>query len=143
LAVDVLFSGDAWKEINSYEFQQILHGMGDRSIGMEAAQIIEIARWMKGRSKALKVRVESRGFRNQVATVIASALQPGLFSEIAIHEGMASFSYLLEKPVEYQEGADLFCLDLYKEFDLDRLEAVAEPVKFLHGPYLSAVPTRQ
>ena len=143
LAVDLLFSGDAWREINSYEFQQILHGTGDRSIGMEAAQLIEIAQWMKGRSNVAQARVESSGIRNQVATVIASALEPGLFSEIVIHEGMSSFSYLLEKPVEFQEAAELFCLDLYKDFDLDRLEAVAEPVKFIHGPYLSAVPTRQ
>ena len=31
----------------------------------------------------------------------------------------------------------------YKEFDLDLLEAVAEPVKFFHGPYLSAVAMQQ
>ncbi len=143
LAIDLLFSGDAWRGINSHEFQQILHGMGDRAIGLEAAQMIEIARWMKDQSNAPQVRVESSGIRNQVATVIASALEPGLFSEIIIHEGMASFSYLLEKPVEYQEAAELFCLGLYQEFDLDRLEAVAEPVKFLHGPYLSAVAMQQ
>ena len=46
--------------------------------------------------------------------------------------------YLLERPVEYHEAGDLFCLDLYKEFDLDRLEAVAAPTKFAHGAYLTA-----
>jgi len=143
LAIDFVFSGDAWREVNSDEFQQILHGTGDRSLGLEAAQLIEIARWIKGRSNTPQLRVECSGIRNQVATVIASALEPGLFSEIIIREGMASLGYLLDKPVEYREAAELFCLDLYKEFDLDRLEAVAGPVRFLHGPYLSAVPARQ
>jgi hypothetical protein len=143
LAIDLLFTGDAWREVNSFEFQQMLHGTGDRSIGMEAAQMIEIARWMKGQSNTPQVRVESSGLRNQVAATIASALEPELFSEIVIHEGMASLSYLLEKPVEYQEAAELFCLDLYKDFDLDRLEAVAAPAKFFHGPYLATVSKKQ
>ena len=63
-----------------------------------------------------------------------------MFSEIVIREGMASLNYLLEKPVEYHEAADLFCLDLYKEFDLDRLEAVAAPTNFVHGAYLALTP---
>jgi hypothetical protein len=36
----------------------------------------------------------------------------------------------LEKPVRYDVDApDLFCLDLYKDFDLDRLVLLAEPTK--------------
>jgi hypothetical protein len=31
----------------------------------------------------------------------------------------------LEKPVTYAQAPELFCLDLYKEFDIDRLEALA------------------
>src|SRR5438128_7899557 len=93
---------------------------------------------MKGRAKTSKVRLESNGMRNQVVALIAAALEPNLFSEIVIREGMASLSYLLEKPVEYHEAADLFCLDLYKDCDLDRLEAVATPTKFVHGAYLAS-----
>lgn len=137
LAVDLLFTGDAWAKIDSADYQQILHGIGDRPIGLEAAQLIEIARWIRERAGASKVRLETDGIRNQVAVLIASALQPGLFSEVVIRDGMASLSYLLEKPVEFQQAADLFCLDLYKEFDLDLLAAVAAPTHFVHGPYLT------
>ena len=132
LAVDLLFTGDAWRETDPADFQQILHALGDRGLGLETAQLIEIAQWLKSRSGSTKVRLESKGFRNQVAALIASALEPDLFSEIVIREGMASLNHLLEKPVKYQEAADLFCLDLYKEFDLDRLEIVAAPTKFVH-----------
>ncbi|PYV40138.1 MAG: hypothetical protein DMG06_21130, partial [Acidobacteria bacterium] len=141
LAVDLVFTGDAWKQTDSYGYQQMLHGIGDRPVGLEAAQLIEITQWMKGRSKTSKVRLESNGMRNQVVALIAAALEPNLFSEIVIREGMASLSYLLEKPVEYHEAADLFCLDLYKDFDLDRLEAAAAPTKFVHGMYLAVVPS--
>jgi dienelactone hydrolase len=137
LATDLLFTGDSWTKIDASDYEQILHGIGDRPIGMEAAQLIEVARWIKDRSRATRLRLESTGIRNQVATLIAAALQPELFSEVVIRDGMPSLSYLLEKPVEFSQAADLFCLDLYKEFDLDRIEAVAAPTRFVHGPYLT------
>ena len=137
LAADLLFTGDAWAKLDSADYQQILHGVGERPIGMEAAQLIEIARWIGRHAGLTQVRVETTGIRNQVAALIAAALEPELFSEVLIRDGMASLAYLLEKPVEFNQAADLFCLDLYKEFDLDRLESVAIPTRFVHGPYLT------
>jgi hypothetical protein len=132
LAVDLIFTGDAWEKTNSYGYQQMLHGTGDRALGLEVAQLIEISKWLRNRSSISQVRLESRGIRNQVVCLMAAALQPDLFSELVIREGMSSLSYLLEKPVEYDQAADLFCLDLYREFDLDYLETMAESVKILH-----------
>jgi hypothetical protein len=48
-----------------------------------------------------------------------------LFSTVVARNGMHSFSYLLDKPVEYKEAPDLFCLDLFKYFDLDRIAAIS------------------
>jgi hypothetical protein len=42
---------------------------------------------------------------------------------------MQSLSYLLDKPVPFRSAPELFCLDFYKYFDLDRLAAVAAPAK--------------
>jgi hypothetical protein len=42
---------------------------------------------------------------------------------------MSSLAYLLEKPVEFHQAPELFCFDLYKQFDLDRLAALAAPAK--------------
>jgi len=54
---------------------------------------------------------------------------PLLFSQLVTRRGMNSLAYLLAKPVIYEEAPDLFCLDLYKEFDLDSLVAMAAPTK--------------
>jgi len=40
-----------------------------------------------------------------------------------------SLGYLLDKGIHYQDAPDLFCLDLYKDFDIDTLAALAEPTK--------------
>jgi hypothetical protein len=129
LALDLLFTGDAWKDVDVSSYAQILDATGDRTIGLEAGQLIVIAHWMSGVGGGGKMRLESTGIRNQVVAQIAAALEPDLFSEMVIHEGMPSLGPLLGKPVTFQEAPDLFCLDLYKGFDLDRLTVMAAPTK--------------
>lgn len=128
LALDLMFTGSAWKGKDTFEFAQMLGGLGERPIGLQAAQLVRIARWAEQRSGTPKVRLEVAGIRNQAAALVAAALEPDLFSEITVRDGIRSFNYLLEKPVTYAQAPELFCLDLYKEFDIDRLEALAAPV---------------
>ena len=138
LALDLVFVGDAWSKSSQGPFYgpvgpalygQFVHSVGDRPLGLQAAQLIAIARWMQSRTGGAKVRLESTGIRNQVVALVAAALEPELFSNLLVHVGMRSLAYLLEKPVEFHEAAELFCLDFYKEFDLDRLEALGDPAK--------------
>ncbi len=128
LALDLLFTGSPWKGKDTFEFAQMLAGLGERPLGLQAAQLIRIARWAEQKSGTAKVRLELTGIRNQAAALVAAALEPDLFSEITVRQGIRSFSYVLEKPVTYAQAPELFCLDLYKEFDIDRLEALAAPV---------------
>jgi hypothetical protein len=52
-----------------------------------------------------------------------------MFSTLATYNGMQSLKYLLDKPVTYLAAPDLFCLDLYKNFDIDRLVLVTAPTR--------------
>ena len=127
LALDLTFFGDAWKDNEPSSYAQILDGEGDRPLGMQAAQLLRIANWFRDRAGVQRVRLEARGIRTQSIGLVAAALQPDLFSEVIAHEGAPSFAFLLQKPVTFDEAPELFCLDLYKEFDLDRLAAIAAP----------------
>ena len=129
LALDLLFIGDAWKNAEPYSYAQILGATGDRALGQQAAQLVEVTRWMKERGGASRVRLEVTGIRNQVAALVAAALEPELFSEMIVHEGMFSLGHLLESPVTFQGAPELFCLDLFRQFDLDRLVAMAPATK--------------
>ena len=132
LAVDLPFTGDAWHQDTTWMFEhtwlleQNLYAIGDRPLGIEAAHLIALANWIQHQS-AGKVRLETTGLRNQVVALVASALEPSLFSEVVIRDGMPSLRYLLDKPAKYEDAPDLFCLDLYKFTDLDRLAALAAP----------------
>ena len=56
---------------------------------------------------------------------------------------MTSLNYLLDTPVPYRSAPDLFCLDLYKYFDIDRLAALASPVKITSGRKAGPLPVRK
>ena len=127
LALDLTFFGDTWKDLEPFSYVQILDGEGQRAVGIQAAQLLAIAEWLRKRTGAQKVRLESRGIRTEGIALIAAALQPDVFSDVVVHEGMASLDYVLQTPVRFQDAPELFCLDLYKEFDIDRLAPMAAP----------------
>lgn len=126
VAADLPFHGDAWKDDSTWLFEQMINTTGARPLGIEAAHLIELARWLKQQG-APSVRLESTGMRSQVVSLVATALEPNLFSEVVVRNGMNSLRYLVDKPVKFHEAADLFCLDLYKSTDLDRLAALSKP----------------
>jgi hypothetical protein len=133
LALDLLFTGDmqAPKVPGFHGFVQFLAAQGERPLGMEAAQLVAVTRWLQKASGRRAVRLESAGMRSQVIALVAAALAPDLFSEVVIREGMPSLRYLLDAPVGYQSAPDLFCLDLYKRFDLDLLAKLAAPARVM------------
>ncbi len=62
--------------------------------------------------------------RSQINGLITAALEPDLFSRVEVRDGISSLRYLLDKPVNYRDAPDLFCLDLYRDFDVDTLSSV-------------------
>ncbi len=107
----------------------LLSAAGDRPLGIEAAQLIGVANWAREMYSPQSISVESVGIRNQVTALVAAGLEPAHFVELTISDGMQSLSYLLDVP--YQSAPDLFCLDLYKDFDIDSLAALGEPTKVI------------
>ena len=130
LAVDLLFTGSSSPQNpGASAYTQMLATVGDRPLGMEAAQLITIVDWLRKASGAGKVRLESTGLRSQTVALTAAALKPGIFSEIVIRSGAQSLKQLLDEPIEYQAAPDMFCLDLFQRFDLESLAAMAAPTK--------------
>jgi hypothetical protein len=123
LAVDLPFRGSAWSKESTWLFGQMLYALGERPLGVEASHLLALAGWMR-QSGAPRVRLETSGMRSQVVALVAAALEPDAFAEVVVRNGEKSLRHLIDKPVKYHEAADLFCLDLYKVTDLDRLAAL-------------------
>lgn len=128
LATDLLFFGDAATAPYYYPvYDRMLAMLGDRSLGMEAAQLTAIAAWLRKASGHQRGRLEVDGMRSQAVALVAAAIEPSLFSEIIVRNGLGSWAEILERTIRYQDEPELFCLDLYKYFDLDRLALLAIP----------------
>lgn len=132
LALDLLFTGEAAPDQPRYLLSEMLAAAGDRPLGLEAAQLAGIAQWAQGQFGPSRIRIESTGLRSQLEALVASALNPDLFSEVTSHHGVKSLRYLFDKPVHYEDAPDVFCLDLYRNFDIDSLSTIAKPAKMTH-----------
>ncbi|MGI8746394.1 MAG: alpha/beta hydrolase family protein [Bryobacteraceae bacterium] len=128
MAADLLFFGDAGTPKYYYPvYDRMLALLGDRSLGMQAAQLIGIVDWLRTASGHRAGRIEVNGIRTQAVTLAAAAMDPSMFSQITIRNGLSSWREVFDKPIRYQDQPELFCLDLFKYFDLDRLTAMAHP----------------
>ncbi len=142
VALDLVFHGDAAPPAREFELYPLLiSSMGQRALGLEAAQLIAVARWMRERSAGAPVRLDVTGKRSQVTALVAAALEPDLFAGIAVRDGMPSLQYLLDTPVRFEDAPDLFCLDLYRWFDIATLAELAAPAK-VSQTYLAASAAR-
>ena len=69
--------------------------------------------------------------------LVAATLEPGLFSTISVRDGMHSLSYALDLPVRFLQAPEIFCLDLYKDFDIDQLQTLAAPATVKVSKYVT------
>ena len=127
LALDLLFVGEMvpGQRPGSTGFAHVLSALGDRALGLQAAHLLAAGRWMQKLSGTRGVRVEASGMRTQVIALTAAALEPGAFSEVLVRNGVPSLRHLLDAPVEPRAAPELFCLDLYKRFDIEALAKLA------------------
>jgi dienelactone hydrolase len=134
LALDTVLNGATMpKQSDGAVWPMMLVTYGDRPLGLEVAQLLATARWLQKTSGQQAIRLETEGIRSQMVGLIAAALEPELFSNLVSNEVLGSLGELLEGPLVFRSTPDLFCLDLYKYFDIDRLEAMAVPTRIENG----------
>ena len=125
LALDLLFTGEMVPGPRASGFVNVIATTGGRALGIQAAQLIAAGRWMQKLSGQRNVRVEASGMRTQVIALTAAVLGSGVFSQILVRNGVPSLRHLLDAPVEPRSAPELFCLDLYRQFDIDVLAKLA------------------
>jgi hypothetical protein len=127
LALDLLFNGfNRPQTPDPTDWELLTASVGDRPLGLEVAQLIGVAHWMRTNGSQKKIEIETDGIRSAVIASAAAAIDPDTFSVITSHHAMKSFGYLLDVPVAFRAAPDLFCLDLYKYFDIDSIAAIAD-----------------
>ncbi|HDZ20381.1 hypothetical protein LCGC14_0397710 [marine sediment metagenome] len=123
----------------NHQYQMLVHTVGERLLGQQAAQIIALARWAKKLAGAAKVRVLTYGAVVDLAANVAAALQPGLFSELEVGiENYPQLTTLYDREVNYLALQTLLCPDLLTVADMPQIQALAEGVKLVPTTRASA-----
>ena len=143
LTLDPLFLGETIpQKPDPADWELLVATTGDRPLGIEVSQVIAAAKWLQALAGGRAVRLETEGIRSEVAGLVAATLEPGLFSEQVSREGMRSLGFLLEAPVEFRAAPELFCLDFYKDFDIEPLIGLAAPTKVSLREVIDKAPAR-
>jgi dienelactone hydrolase len=149
LVFDPLFFGDSVPGTTDRPatslISQMLNTVGERPLGLEAAQIAAIARWLQEDSidgsatpgnrnpppspAAEPLRVVTNGPRGETAAIVSTAIMPELFTSVESRNAIPSLAEIYKRPLSYREVPDLMCLDLYRDFDFSTLTLIAAPVK--------------
>lgn len=128
LALDLLFNGFTRPQTpDSTDWETLVSSVGDRPLGLEVAQLLGVAHWLRANNGHNKIQIETNGIRSGVIAAVAAAIDPVTFSVVTSDHAMKSLGYLLAAPVPFRSAPDLFCLDLYKYFDIDSIAAIAAP----------------
>ena len=148
LVLDPLFFGEnvpGDPDDESMGFAQLLSSLGQRPLGLEAAQVTAVIRWLgedldhgsptphswtpNGAKLPASVRLVTSGARSETVGMTAAALEPGLFREVLMQQAIRSLSEVFEHPSGYGKAPEMMCLDLYRDFDFNTLALIASPVK--------------
>ncbi len=144
LALSILFTGDGNPADNGAgRFGAMMQSVGTPPLGLEAAQLIGITHWAQRHWQPSEMKLESTGYRMQVVSLVAGSLEPYLFKTIAIHHGMKSLAYILDKPITSDKVPDMFCRDFYKDFDLNMLKAMTKPAIVTETDFVDSLTTEQ
>jgi dienelactone hydrolase len=134
LALDTILNGATTpKESDAAVWPMMLATDGDRPLGLEVAQLVATSKWLQKTTGRQTIRLETEGIRSQVVGLIAASIEPGLFTNLVSNEVLESLGELLDGPLIFRTTPELFCLDLYKYFDIDRLEVLATPTSIERG----------
>ncbi|MGB8479973.1 MAG: prolyl oligopeptidase family serine peptidase [Acidobacteriaceae bacterium] len=148
LVLNPLFFGE--EKLNAEDrsgatvFAQLLTALGERPLGMEAAQVNAVVHWLNQdldhgsptpnnfqvqEKPVPPVRIVTTGPRSQIIAMVAAAIHPELFSALESRESVPSLATGYDHPENFVQAPEMMCLDLYRDFDINTLAAIAAPVK--------------
>ena len=147
LALEPLFFGQnipGTGDLGVSSYSQMLNGLGERTLGLEAAQVIAVVEWLSmglqngsptpgsafvRKATTAPIDIVASGPRSQSVALTAAALEPAIFASLEIQHSIPSLGYVLEHPLKYNDVPELMCLDLFRYLDFDALAALAAPAQ--------------
>ena len=127
VAIDPFYFGESKIQKRDFLFALLVSAVGERPLGIQAAQVAAVARWARNEFEVENVRVVSKGPRSSLIALVASALEPAAIGGVELHGSMGSLREIIEKNMTVREAPELFCFGLLEAFDIKQLVALVAP----------------
>ena len=117
VAVDPFFFGESKIQTHDFLYALLTAAVGQRPVGIQADQLIAIARWASSESK-LPVSVRAEGRRLGVGATVAAAMAPETIQGLHVEGGFESLRQVLNEDLSVDKTPELFCFGLLETCDL-------------------------
>ncbi len=127
LAVDPFYFGESKISQRDFLYALLVAAVGERPLGIQAAQVAAIARWAEGKYAQGPVTVVAVGPRSSTFALVASALEPSAIEKLELHNPLGSLKEVIEQNWGANQKPELFCFGLLESFDLCHIAALVAP----------------
>lgn len=131
MAVDLLGFGEADPGSGPGDhddvIQMLIATVGERPLGIQAAQLIALAKWTSGNADKRAPDILAVGPRSSVIGLVAKALRPESFAKLKLRGAWPSLREVILRNMKGEEAPELFCFGLLEEFDIPQLVDLAGP----------------
>ncbi|MFH1567025.1 MAG: acetylxylan esterase, partial [Gemmatimonadota bacterium] len=124
LAADLFGTGES---AVSWQHHMILASTGERSLGIQVAQLLALLAWARERFHRAP-HLQAHGQVTATMALVATALQPRAAASLVTGGALDSLGRLIDWPVPYAGAAPLFCFGLLAEFDVADFLALSAPL---------------
>lgn len=121
LALDPFYFGESKISQRDFLYGLLVAAVGERPLGIQASQITAIARWLREQRNQSSVKVQSKGPRSSLYTLIAAAVEPEAISSAHLIGSMGSLKQIIEDNQAVNQAPELFCFGLLKKFDIKQI----------------------
>ncbi len=120
IAVDPFYLGESKISKRAFLFALLVSSVGDRPLGIQASQIVAIARWLHD-----PVSIEAVGPRSSLIASVAAALDKTAIRKVETHGALVSLKEVIEKNMTVEQAPELFCFGLLDGYDIPQINARA------------------
>ncbi len=127
IAVDPFYFGESTIPQRDALYAILVAGVGERPLGIQAAQIAAVARWVRARESSGPVTVVAVGPRTSTIAMVAAAIESEAIGAVEVHDPLRSLKLLIEQNRSVEQTPELFCFGLLEHFDIKDLAQMIAP----------------
>jgi len=127
LAIDPFYFGEAKVKNKNWLFAILMSSVGERPLGVQAAQLQTAASFLKNEMKVKNVRIAAVGPRTSLIALAAAATDEKNIDAIELKGSLGSLKEVIENGGQVDKTPEQFCFGLLETADIAQMSTLVAP----------------